>query len=55
RLKPGMRVRVRSGSLENLEGVVIRREGRERLLVAVAFLQQGASVSIEDVQLERID
>jgi len=55
RLKPGMRVRVRSGSLENLEGVVIRREGKERLLVAVAFLQQGASVSIEDVQLERID
>lgn len=55
RLKPGMRVRVRSGSLENLEGVVIRRRGKDRLLVAVEFLQQGASVSIEDVQLERID
>lgn len=55
RIEPGMRIRVRSGSLAGLEGVVIRRRGSERLLVIVHFLQQGASVQLEDYQVERID
>ena len=54
-LEPGMRIRVRSGVLEGLEGVVVQRRGEDRLIVAIEFLQQGASVSIEDLQLERID
>jgi len=55
RLQPGMPVRVRSGPLQGLEGVVIERRGRQRLLVAVEFLQQGASVSLDDYLVERID
>ena len=55
RLEPGMRIRVRSGSLAGLEGVVIKRRGAQRLLVIVHFLQQGASVQLEDYQVERID
>ncbi len=55
RLDPGDRVRIRSGPLMGLEGVVIRRRGQDRLLVAVQFLQKGASVEIADFQLERID
>jgi hypothetical protein len=38
-----------------LEGVVIKRHGQDRLLVAVSFLQQGASIKIEDFEVERID
>lgn len=54
RLQPGMRVRVRSGPFAGFEGTILRREKETRLLVAVHFLQQGASVLLEDCQLERI-
>jgi transcriptional antiterminator RfaH len=55
RLTPGMRVRVRSGPLAGLEGTILERRGQTRLLVAVEFIQRGASVQIGDYQLERID
>jgi transcription antitermination factor NusG len=54
RLEPGQPVRVRSGPLAGLEGTVIQRRGTERLLVAVRFLNQGASIELEDVDLERL-
>lgn len=53
-LESGTPVVVRSGLLAGLEGVVIKRHGQTRLLVAVEFLQQGASILLEDVQVERI-
>ncbi len=55
RLTDGDRVRVRYGPLAGLEGVVIVRRGKTRLLVAIHFLQQGASVEIDDFLLEPID
>jgi transcription antitermination factor NusG len=55
RLAPGRRVRVRRGTLMGLEGTVLKRRHTTRLLVAVNFLQQGASVEIEDCFLEPID
>lgn len=54
RLESGQPVRVRSGPLRDLEGMVVRRRGEERLLVAVRFLNQGASIELEDVDLERL-
>lgn len=54
RLEPGQHVRVRSGPLLGLEGTVIKRRGEERLQVAVRFLNQGASIELEDVDLERM-
>lgn len=55
RMMPGQRVRIRSGSMRGLEGTIILRRGQTRLLVAVDFLQQGASIAIEDFRLEAID
>jgi len=55
RLQAGMRVRIRNGSLAGVEGVVIQRRGQDRLLVSIDFLQQGASVSLDDFCVERID
>lgn len=52
RLAPGHRVRVREGSFKGLEGTVLRRRGQTRLVIAVNFLQQGASVEIDDFLLE---
>jgi len=53
-LEPGQPVRVRSGPLQGLEGTVVKRRGGQRLVVAVRFLSQGASVELEDVDLERL-
>jgi hypothetical protein len=55
RLVPGNRVRVRAGALLGMEGTVLRRRGEVRLLVAINFIQQGASVLMEDCMLEAID
>ena len=55
RLEPGDRVRVRHGTFAGLEGRVLFRRGQVRLVVSVNFLQQGASVEIEDFMLEPID
>jgi transcription antitermination factor NusG len=52
RIEPGRRVRVRSGSMAGLEGTVVKRRGRDWLVVAIEFLQQGASVLLEDFQVE---
>jgi transcriptional antiterminator RfaH len=54
RLEAGHLVRVRSGALRGVEGVVVKRHGEQRLVVAVRFLNQGASIELEDVDLERI-
>ncbi len=53
RLSAGHAVRVRTGPLRGLEGTVVERRGKQRLLVAVRFLNQGVSAELEDVDLER--
>lgn len=53
-LEPGHPVRVRSGPLRGLEGTVVKRRGEQRLVVAVRFLNQGASIELEDIDLERL-
>jgi transcription antitermination factor NusG len=55
RLEPGTRVRVRSGPLAGIGGIIIQRQGCSRLYVAVNFLQQGASLLIEDHEVERCE
>lgn len=52
RLAAGDRVRVRSGALAGIEGMVIDRRAKCRLLVAVQMLQQGVSIEIDDFMLE---
>ena len=52
RLGPGQRVRVLQGAFAGVEGIVLKRRGVMRLLVSITFLQQGASVEIDDFLLE---
>lgn len=54
RIEPGQLVRVKSGPLRGVEGMVVKRRGEQRLVVAVRFLNQGASIELEDVDLERL-
>jgi len=54
RLATGTRVRIKTGSFMGIEGIVLKRRGKCRLLVAVTYLQQGVSVEIDDCALEAV-
>jgi transcription antitermination factor NusG len=55
RLAPGNHVRIRHGAMAGVEGTVLVRRGKTRLIVAVTLLQQGVSVELDDYTLEPID
>lgn len=52
RLVPGERVRIKAGPLRDIEGTVLRRNGKTEFLVSIDFLHQGASLEIDDWMLE---
>lgn len=52
RLQPGQQVRVASGPLKGQMGIVIDRRGKRRLLVAIDLLQQGASVDLDECDVQ---
>ena len=54
RLDSGTAVRSRSGTLKGMEGIVVKRYRKTRLLVAVKCLQEGVFVEIDDCALERM-
>lgn len=54
RLGPGNRVRVTSGPFRDYEGEVLRREGKTRLLLRLNFLEQGASMEMDEGVLKPI-
>jgi transcription antitermination factor NusG len=54
RLKAGDRVRVTSGALAGVEGTVVARRRKCRMIVSVSLLQQGVSIEIDDHLLEPI-
>lgn len=51
RLAPGMAVEVTGGPLAGLRGTILRSATGNRLVVSVDFIQQGASVLIDDCAL----
>lgn len=52
RIEPGDRVRIKSGQFKGFEGLIVRRQNETRLLVDVRFMNQGASVLLDDCQVE---
>jgi transcriptional antiterminator RfaH len=54
RLGRGQRVSVKSGAMKGLEGTVVCRRGRCRLIIAVNLLQQGVSVEIDECMVEPV-
>jgi transcriptional antiterminator RfaH len=51
----GRRVRILNGPLQGLVGLVVRRGERDRFTAQVHFLGQGASVELEDWQVETLE
>ncbi len=52
RIEPGDWVRVRNGKFAGFEGRVIRRHQQTLLIVEVRFMNQGASVALDDCQFD---
>ena len=53
-LKVGQRVRVRGGSLEGIEGILISRQGDRRLVISVEPIQRSLAIPIDDYQVEPV-
>lgn len=53
-LKIGQRVRIRGGSLDGIEGILIRRNGMRRLIISVETLERSLSVCVEGLAVEGI-
>ena len=53
-LQAGDRVRVKTGPLMGLEGILTRKKGIARLVVSIAMLGRSAAVEIDGLYVERI-
>jgi len=51
-LRAGRRVRVRSGAMEGLEGIVVRRKERCRVVFSINLLQRSVAVEVDEADLE---
>ena len=53
-LKIGQRVRIRSGALNGMEGILVSRNGSDTLVISVDALQRSLSVRVEGYDLEAV-
>jgi transcription antitermination factor NusG len=53
-LEFGDRVRVKSGPLTGLEGILTRKKGTSRLVVSMEMLGRAAAVEVDSLNVERI-
>lgn len=53
-LKIGQRVRIRSGALDGLEGILVSRNGDNTLVISVDALQRSLSVRVEGYAVEAV-
>jgi len=51
-LSKGRRVRVRSGAMEGLEGIIVRRKDRCRVVFSIDLIQRSVAVEVDEADLE---
>jgi transcription antitermination factor NusG len=51
-LKEGQRVRIRGGALEGMEGIFLRRNGKESLIISIDVIQRSLAVCIQGYDLQ---
>jgi transcription antitermination factor NusG len=50
----GRRVRIRGGSLDGVDGILVRQGGNQSLVVSVELLQRSVSIQLENYDVELI-
>ncbi|HYA64567.1 MAG TPA: UpxY family transcription antiterminator [Candidatus Sulfotelmatobacter sp.] len=53
-LKVGQRVRVRGGSLDGVEGILVAQDGGRKLVISVDAIQRSLSISMEGYEVEPV-
>jgi transcription antitermination factor NusG len=51
-LKAGQRVRIRRGGMDGLEGILLRRDGEDRLIISIDAIERSLSFSIQGYDIE---
>jgi transcription antitermination factor NusG len=51
-LKAGRRVRIRSGSMAGVEGVLVRKKDCSRVVLSISLLQRSVSIDIDEADVE---
>ena len=51
-MRVGHRVRVRSGAMEGLEGIILRRKDRCRVVFSIDLLKRSVAVEVDEADLE---
>jgi transcription elongation factor/antiterminator RfaH len=51
-LRTGRRVRVRSGVMQGLEGIIVRRKDRCRVVFSIDLIQRSVAVEVDEADLE---
>ena len=51
-LKIGQRVRIRSGSLDGMEGILVSRNGDQTLVISIEAIQRSLAVRVEGYEVE---
>jgi transcription antitermination factor NusG len=53
-IQVGQRVRVRGGSLDGIEGILMASKGGQKLVISVELLQQSVEVTVEGYAVEAV-
>ncbi len=53
-LKIGQRVRIRSGALDGMEGILVSRNGDRSLVISVDAIQRSLAVRVEGYEIEAV-
>lgn len=53
-LRVGQRVRITSGPMEGLQGILLRRRGKPRVVVSVDLIMRSVALDIDAAQLEPV-
>ena len=53
-LRTGRRVRVRSGAMQGLEGIVVRRKEHCRVIFSIDMIMRSVSVEVDEADLESV-
>lgn len=53
-LRTGQRVRVQTGTLQGLEGIVVRRKNGRRLVVSLELIQRAMAVDLDSAEVEPV-
>lgn len=54
-LKAGRRVRIRSGAMAGVEGILVRRSDGARVVLSISLLQRSVSVDIDEADVEPVN